>query len=284
MDKILIHSTTEQALNLLLQGDHHAVGLIGPYGAGKSYLAYWLACKFLDVAKPSINQVKEIWPEKNSIGIDAVRNIQSTLKLKAPGSQKIRRVIIIHDAQNLTVEAQNALLKILEEPPEDVRIIMTSVSQKALLPTVESRLHHVNVLPIQLRELYSAYSTHVDQATINKAYAISGGYAGLCLGILENADHTLIRSIEQAKTLFGEKPYDRLLQVDQLSRDKEKVRSLLFAIKRVQIAVAEKAALQHQTTTLLKIQASLRAVLNAEAKIDHNPNLKLLVTDVLLQL
>jgi len=73
----------------------------------------------------------------SSIGIDAIRGLSEELALAptSPGG----RWAIIRDADAMTIEASNAFLKTLEEPPEDVHIILTSSRPDYLLPTILSR-------------------------------------------------------------------------------------------------------------------------------------------------
>ncbi|HZE86883.1 MAG TPA: hypothetical protein VE090_01615 [Methylomirabilota bacterium] len=72
-----------------------------------------------------------------SIGIEDIKQMQKKVFLKPIKSQT--KAIIVEDAQLLTIEAQNALLKILEEPPEHTIIILSTASKEALLPTILSR-------------------------------------------------------------------------------------------------------------------------------------------------
>ena len=75
--------------------------------------------------------------EGSSIGIAEVKNLQEKLALK-PFQEK-KKIALIKEAQNLTFEAQNALLKILEEPGPESLIILTAPDSFFLLPTVSSR-------------------------------------------------------------------------------------------------------------------------------------------------
>lgn len=74
---------------------------------------------------------------KSSIGIENVRRIGEFLKNKP--WQANAKVVIVPESQLLTLEAQNALLKTLEEPPGHSYIILTSPHEGLLLPTVVSR-------------------------------------------------------------------------------------------------------------------------------------------------
>lgn len=76
--------------------------------------------------------------ENGSIGIDAVREIRNFLWQKPNVSA--RRTLIIDEAELLTTEAQNALLKITEEPPESSLLILVTSDIESILPTISSRL------------------------------------------------------------------------------------------------------------------------------------------------
>ncbi len=72
-----------------------------------------------------------------SIGIEEVKQMQKKIFFKPIKSET--KAVIIEDAQLLTPEAQNALLKVLEEPPAHTIIILGSETKEALLPTILSR-------------------------------------------------------------------------------------------------------------------------------------------------
>ncbi|MBI4099765.1 hypothetical protein HY440_02040 [Candidatus Microgenomates bacterium] len=71
------------------------------------------------------------------LGIEEVRELRRALSLR-PLKEK-HKTAVIPAAEKLTIEAQNALLKILEEPPEDADIILIAPEEESLLPTVVSR-------------------------------------------------------------------------------------------------------------------------------------------------
>ncbi len=79
--------------------------------------------------------------EEPSIGIALVRQFQSQLILSPYNSALL--VGVIGNAERLTIEAQNALLKLLEEPPPKVKLLLETASPLALLPTILSRCHEI---------------------------------------------------------------------------------------------------------------------------------------------
>ena len=79
--------------------------------------------------------------EKGTIGIDSIRDLKYFLWQKPTNST--RRVAVIKEAENLTPEAQNAALKIVEEPPESALIIFISNIEDNLFPALTSRLQKI---------------------------------------------------------------------------------------------------------------------------------------------
>lgn len=76
-------------------------------------------------------------PKKNSIGIDHIKKAISFSISKPYNSNQ--KLIFIFPAETLTIQAQNALLKLLEEPPKFVEIVLLATNTKSLLQTIISR-------------------------------------------------------------------------------------------------------------------------------------------------
>lgn len=76
-------------------------------------------------------------PEENAIGIQKVKDIQKSAYFKPISSTE--KAVIIADAQLLTLDAQNALLKLLEEPPQNTYIFLSATTDTLFLPTILSR-------------------------------------------------------------------------------------------------------------------------------------------------
>lgn len=85
-------------------------------------------------------------PAGNIIRINQIRNLCNILTMK-PYEARLR-VAIISDAQAMNPAASNALLKVLEEPPERTVLILTALHTSDLLPTIVSRCQHIRFSPI----------------------------------------------------------------------------------------------------------------------------------------
>lgn len=133
----------------------HAMILEGPAGSGKAELARWIAkaavctgegerpcgrcsgcVKAAAGAHPDIT-IAGGGTAARSFHVDAVRQIRSDAYIK-PNEAPLR-VFLLEGAEAMSEQAQNALLKVFEEPPERVMFILTVTSAAKLLPTVRSR-------------------------------------------------------------------------------------------------------------------------------------------------
>lgn len=100
--------------------------------------------------------------EELSIGIEKIRELIKNLQIK-----RERTVAIIFEAEKLTVEAQNAFLKTLEEPPENTTILLCTSSEDLLLETVNSRCKYIYIdsedQAINAREILEIKKSGIDK-------------------------------------------------------------------------------------------------------------------------
>ena len=115
----------------------HSYLFIGTEGIGKKLIAKEFAKMILSSNIENNPDFIEIQPDGNSIKIDQIRDIQKNI-LEAPIKSN-RKVYIIDNADLMTKEAQNCLLKTLEEPPEFAILILIGSVEDNFLSTIKSR-------------------------------------------------------------------------------------------------------------------------------------------------
>jgi len=117
------------------------------YGAGndkKSFilsLANYLEKKFFNIEPRPLSDFFSIEPKGESVGIDFARGIKNFLYQKPAISS--HRTAAIFQAELLTSEAQNALLKVSEDAPQSSLLLISVLNKENLLPTISSRLECV---------------------------------------------------------------------------------------------------------------------------------------------
>jgi DNA polymerase-3 subunit delta' len=113
--------------------------------------------KILSGSHPDIHRVA---PSGTMIKIDRVRELCHSLSMK-PYEAAVR-VVIIERAQTMNAESSNALLKILEEPPDRTVLILTAVEPGDLLPTIVSRCQKLRFHPVPHQSLASLWRKKYD--------------------------------------------------------------------------------------------------------------------------
>ena len=158
----------------------HAHLIAGEDGVGKGKLANILA-KFIlngDLDREYVDIINYS-SEKSSFGVDDVRDIIEEVYKKP--FEKDKKVIIIHEGNKLTIQAQNALLKTIEEPPKGVYIIILCESLELILDTIKSRCEIYKLKPLTKSELYEYIKIkkfNYDENEIKSAIAFSDGVPG----------------------------------------------------------------------------------------------------------
>ena len=115
----------------------------------------------------------------NSIGVEDIRNqINNDIGIKPYSSP--RKIYIMNEGEKMTVQAQNALLKTLEEPPEYAVIMILTTNVDAFLPTILSRCVVLNMKPVadELVKKYLMSELHVPDYKANICVAFARGNIG----------------------------------------------------------------------------------------------------------
>lgn len=174
----------------------HAHLIIGPDGIGKSIIARRFALSILEKTKDiEYADIINFRKVKASFGVDDVRRIIEEVNKKPFEGDK--KVIIIHEGSKMTPQAQNALLKTIEEPPKGVYIIILSESLESLLDTIKSRSQIYKLTPLNKEEMkiYLNKINVTDEKEIKLALAYSEGVPGRAKEVLYNKEIGELRNI-----------------------------------------------------------------------------------------
>lgn len=193
----------------------HAVIIEGEKGVGKrtlaSILASYAVCtsegvRPCGVCSGCVKAAKNIHPDiftadgmnSGELNIESIRRIRSDAYIKpneAPG-----KVYILLNCEKMLAAAQNAFLKVLEEPPENVMFIMTALSSANLLQTVRSRSRILTLYPpsvSEAAEVLKKLRPDVSQEIILQSAVDCGGNIGASLELIASGGEEEKKAAEE---------------------------------------------------------------------------------------
>lgn len=196
-EKLLGNSQLRENLSRSIQNGHisHFYLISGPAGSGRHTLARLLAAailcrgsgkpclscgpcrKVMENSHPDFITVDD--PEKKSVPVDLIREARADIYIQPNESE--HKIYLFPRAQDMLPPAQNALLKVLEEPPEYGVFILLTDNPERLLPTVRSRCTELSLRPLPeallRRELEGEFPNAAAEA-IDAAVVHSAGFLG----------------------------------------------------------------------------------------------------------
>lgn len=277
MQRPIFNKQTGTEVDAFVNNPTHALAIIGSTGSGKKFVASYIMQQILGDEADVSSYIIVRPDEKGSISIEQSRKITQFLKLV---SNKGRRVIIIYDAHKMTNEAQNALLKTLEEPPADTVMIMTLTAPSDVLPTIMSRLRAVYVKPVSKADVQS-FLTDVSNAEFDKAWAMSEGRLGLLHSLVEDSDHSMLTHLQLAKDILACDAYERLTKINSLEKDD--IQAFLEAMQIVASA-GFSSSVKRSPATTARWHHIRKAIAEAIDDYQTNLNKKLLLTNLMLKI
>jgi len=155
---VIGNKEAKQALKKVLTKEEpvHSYLITGPSGCGKTTLAR-IAMNMLGIKGRDLAEINSA----DFRGIDTIREInRQSQYMPVEGA---RRAWLIDECHKLTDDAQNALLKILEEPPDYVYFFLCTTNPSKLLPTIKGRCSHFQVTTLSEKKIMTLLTRVVDE-------------------------------------------------------------------------------------------------------------------------
>jgi DNA polymerase-3 subunit delta' len=246
--------------------------------------------------------VRVIEASNGTIKIDQIRAMQREVALSPHESRW--RVYVIRQMERATTEAANCLLKTLEEPPDQVILMLTASDMDQLLPTIISRCQVLNLRPPAMTLVQKALEERwgVDPERAKLLARLSGGRLGWAVRASE--DKAILqkrkRHLDEMMELIGQGRVERLRYAQHLSRNPDGLREVLdlwlswwrdlLLIKggsSTEVTnVDREATLRSQARGygLTQVQDFIEALRTAVWQLEHNVNTRLTLEVLMLSL
>lgn len=279
--KILVKSIKTQKIS-------HSYMFIGQSGIGKFMVAKEFAkvvlcqgeqkpcnkceacIKFNGGNNPDIQIIDE---EEKSIKTETIKEMIKGVYEKPITSSK--KVYIINDSQKMTKEAQNSLLKTLEEPPEYVVIILITENENLLLNTIKSRCTKLKFNPLTDNEITKILKEKYEYSEVSKnILEVAGGSVTHALSVKGKED--VFNEIKNAFTILeNTNIIDLLNKKDLIFKDKDSIYEVLNYIN---VTLFNKAKENIKYTNCIKI------VEETKERLKKNSNYDMTIDNLLIKL
>lgn len=240
-ENIIGNDKIKSFLNKQVEENHilHSYLFIGIDGIGKTLFAKEFARKILCLEENDNNETclscvkwnssnhpdfTIIEPDNNTIKIEQIRNMQERIAQKPITSKN--KVYIIANSDCMTKEAQNCLLKTLEEPPEYATIILITSNESKLLNTIKSRCIKVPFNKLSKEEMIDYIKNNTSIEFSENLIKMSEGSIGKLIYIQENKEtyekiNNILDEIDEQDLI------DTLNESEILYKEKEKIQEIL---------------------------------------------------------
>lgn len=284
MDKFLLNPSTRESIQRITASSPHAIGISGSSESGKKYITSYIAEQILNVSDiKNYPHVKFI--DGKNAGIDEVREVSKFMSLKLPGKSKYKKLLVFWSFEKLSLAAQNAFLKSLEEPAEATLIIINTNAKNKLLPTTISRASWIEILPVSIDDTIKYFIKDYDEKTIRRAYGLSDGRVGMLSKLLDDYEqHPSSQSVESVKNILRLERFERLVEIDRLVKNKEfNIELYLSSLAKVLEAVM-KTKIEKTGKIDKKAVSNIKRIMRAKNSLSYNVNQKLILTDIFYNL
>ncbi len=285
-EKILGNDHIKQQLKNSIENNQvsHSYLFIGIEGIGKKLIATEFARSILCLNKGEYcNKCKSciefesnnnpdflyIEPDGNSLKIEQIREMQKKIQEKPIISDK--KVYIIDNADKMTIEAQNSLLKTLEEPPEFAVIILIGSNENAFLTTIKSRCMILHFNPINNVEMRNYLSNIGIQNITDNMLELFQGSMGKALTLKDKQE-----DYAKIENLIKNMPKNDLIDVtknaEMLYQTKEEIFEILDYINIILLRLSK---------TDSRYTNCIQIVENTKKRITQNANYDMSIDNML---
>lgn len=291
-DELIGNNKAKETLEKTIQNKHilHSYLFIGPEGIGKKQFAIRFSkailcteedkpcgkCKSCIELEGNNNPDFELIESDGKIKIEQIRMMQNKIAEKPIISG--RKVYLIDNSDTMTQEAQNCLLKTLEEPPEYITIILIASNENKILNTIKSRCSKVNFQKIDDVEIKEYISKNIPNLSVNdNMLKMYGGSVAKAINLQDKID--IYEKVEEvAKKLESKDLLEVFSESEVLYKEKEEIKNIL---EYMNLLFLEKIKEDSKRQNYLN---AIRIVEKVKKNLEANSNYDMSIDKLLLEI
>ena len=279
---MLLSSKTLNQVRSLNLTSNQPIIISGPEFTYKELLSKKIASQSLEIDIDKLDSypyIITVISDKKSLGIEEIRDLSKFISLTVPLNKAINRVVMIPNSEILTVQAQNALLKNLEESPKSTLFILTTKKINNILPTILSRSRIIDVVKPSKIEIKKYLNKHND-SEIEQNYLLSDGAPRLIEILLDNNESDIKNDVDLTKKILSASKINKLSYINELSKSREESIKIISLIKQM----SKLGCLSNNSKQSIIWQNILDRSMQAEKKLRSNSSVKLTLLDFFLNI
>jgi DNA polymerase III delta prime subunit len=216
--------------------------------------------------------------DKKSIGIEDVKGLKEYFSLKANSDGEYTRFAVIPRAELLTNEAQNALLKLIEELPERTVLVLIVNDASKVLNTISSRCFVIKLLPIEYDKAreYAVRNNFSDEK-FTRSYLLSEGNASLFIEYISGESSEIDNVVRYSKEFISSSVFDRQNILSKYSKEEYTPIQLIKSIQLVSKSTMRNA---RSVDSKRRWKEVLEKSILAEDQLNSNVNSKLVLLNL----
>jgi DNA polymerase-3 subunit delta' len=210
---------------------------------------------------------------KKSIGIEDIKGLKEYFSLKANSNGEYTRFVVVPSAELLTNEAQNALLKLIEELPQRTILVLIVNDASKILSTISSRCFTIKLLPIEFDKAQDyATKNNISNEKFTRSYLLSEGNASVFLRYINGESVEIDSIVKYSKDFISSSVFDRQNILTKYSKEES---SPLQLIKSIQLVSKSTMRSAKTIESKRRWKEILEKSILAENQINSNVNSKL---------
>lgn len=257
-----LHPVSSRQIDSYIVNMPHALLITGPHGVGASTVAEHIAARLTkNILKILPEKDDKVDLESGTITVGLVRRLYEQTRTKTG-----RRVVIIDYAERMAPGAQNAFLKLLEEPEQHTSFILVSHDPQKLLPTIHSRVQQLELRPITSDATLALLESLgiSDPTKRSQLIYMADGLPAKLIRLVKDQAYFEAQAqiVRDARTLLQAAPYDKLALAHIYKTKREETLVLIdIAIRMTRQALTPDSDLRalRQLDTLLAVYDSISA-------------------------